>query len=40
MFDLVCVMVHIKEPLELIGKRGSPSSGGSRFPMLVSEWSI
>ena len=32
----VCGMVHIKYPLLLIGKR-SPC-GGSRFPLLLSEW--
>ena len=31
-------MMHIKEPLLLIGKN-SPC-GGSRFPLLLSEWSI
>ena len=30
-------MVHIKEPLLLIRKRW-PSSGGSRFPIFLSEW--
>ena len=33
----VCGMVHIKEPLLLIGKR-SPC-GGSGFPLSLSEWS-
>ena len=33
----VCGMVHIKEPLLLIGN--SPS-GGSGFPLSLSEWSI
>ena len=33
----VCEMVHIKEPLLLIGK-GS-SCGGSGFPLSLSEWS-
>ena len=32
----VCAMVHIKEPLLLIGK--SSLCGGSRFPFSVSEW--
>ena len=31
-------MMHIKEPLLLIGKN-SPC-GGSRFPLLLSEWSL
>ena len=31
----VCGMVHIKEPLLLIGKRG-----GSGFPISLSEWSF
>ena len=34
----VCGMVHIKEPLLLIGK--SSSCGGSRFPLSLSEWSF
>ena len=34
----VCGMVHIKEPLLLIGKC-SPC-GGSRFPLSLSEWSF
>ena len=33
-----CGMVHIKEPLLLIGKN-SPC-GGSDFPFLLSEWSF
>ena len=33
----VCGMVHIKEPLLLIGK--SSSCGGSGFPLSASEWS-
>ena len=33
----VCAMMHIKEPLLLIGKC-SPC-GGSGFPLLLSEWS-
>ena len=35
----VCWMVHIKESLLLIGKSSS-CSGGNRFPLLLSEWSI
>ena len=31
-------MVHIKEPLLLIGK--SSPSGGSGFPLSLSEWSF
>ena len=31
----VCGMVHIKEPLQLIGK-----SSGSGFPLSLSEWSF
>ena len=31
-------MVYIKDPLLLIGK-SSPISGGSGFPLLLSEWS-
>ena len=34
----VCGMMHIKEPLLLIGKH-SPC-GGSGFPLLLSEWSF
>ena len=34
----VCGMVHVKEPLLLIGK-GSPF-GESRFPLSLSEWSF
>ena len=34
----VCGMVHIKEPLLLIEK--SSPCGGSRFPLLLSEWSF
>ena len=34
----VCEMVHIKEPLLLIGK--SSPCGGSGFPLLLSEWSF
>ena len=33
----VCGMVHIKEPLLLIGK--SSLCGGSGFPLSLSEWS-
>ena len=34
----VCWMVHIKEPLLLIGK--SSQCGGSGFPLSLSEWSF
>ena len=34
----VCGMVHIKEPLLLIGK--SSLSGGSGFPFSLSKWSL
>ena len=34
----VCRMVHIKEPLLLIGK--SSPCGGSWFPFSLSEWSL
>ena len=34
----VCGMVHIKEPLLLMGK--SSPCGGSRFPLSLSEWSF
>ena len=34
----VCGMVHIKEPLLLIGK--SSACGSSGFPILLSEWSF
>ena len=34
----VCEMVHIKEPLMLIGK--SSLCGGSVFPLSLSEWSF
>ena len=34
----VCGMVHIKEPLLLIGK--SSPCGGGRFPLSLSEWSF
>ena len=34
----VCGMMHIKEPLLLIRK--SSLSGGSGFPLLLSEWSF
>ena len=36
--NLVCGMVHIKEPLLLIGK--SIPCGSSRFPLSLSEWSF
>ena len=34
----VCEMVHIKDPLMLIGK--SSLCGGSGFPFSLSEWSL
>ena len=34
----VCGMMHIKQPLLLIGK--SSSCGGSGFPLSLSEWSF
>ena len=39
MYYPVCRMVHIKEPLLIIGK-SSPCSGGSGFPLLLFEWSF
>ena len=33
----VSVMVHVKDPLLLIGK-SNPCSGGSRFPLSLSDW--
>ena len=36
-YPYVCRMVHIKEPLLLIGK-SRPCSVGSGFPLLLSEW--
>ena len=36
MYYLVCGMMHIKEPLVLIGK--SSLCGGSGFPLSLSEW--
>ena len=38
MWYSVCGMMHIKEPLLLIGK--SSLCGSSRFPLKLSEWSI
>ena len=38
MCNPVCGMVHIKEPLLLIGK--SSLCGGSGFPFSLSEWSL
>ena len=38
MYYPVYVMVHIKEPLLLIGK--SSLCGGSGFPFSLSEWSL
>ena len=35
----VCGMMHLKEPLLLIGKSDS-YSGGSGFPLSLSEWSF
>ena len=37
MYYPVCGMMHIKEPLLLIGK--SSPCGGSGFPLSLSEWS-
>ena len=38
MYYPVCGMMHIKEPLLLIGK--SSPCGGSGFLLLISEWSF
>ena len=38
MYYPVCGMMHIKEPLLLIGK--SSPCGSSRFPLSLSEWSF
>ena len=38
MCNPVCGIVHIKEPLLLIGK--SSPCGGSGFPLSLSEWSL
>ena len=38
MYYPVCGMMHIKEPLLLIGK--SSLYGGSGFPLSLSEWSF
>ena len=38
MYYLVCGMMHIKEPLLVIGK--SSPCGISGFPILLSEWSF
>ena len=35
----VCGIEQIKDPLLLIEKN-SPCSGGSRFPLLLAEWSF
>ena len=35
----VCGMMHIKDPLQLTEKN-IPCSGGSRFPLSLSEWSF
>ena len=37
MYYPVCGMVHIKEPLLLI-RKSKPCSGGSGFPLSLSEW--
>ena len=39
MYYRVCGMVHLKEPLLLIGK-SSPCSCGSAFPLSLNEWSF
>ena len=38
----VCGMVHIKQPLLLIEEtlKSNPYSGGSGFPISLSEWSF
>ena len=38
MYYPVCGIMHIKEPLLLIGK--SSPCGGSGFPLSLSEWSF
>ena len=38
MYYPVCLLMHIKEPLLLIGK--SSPCGGSGFPLLLSVWSF
>ena len=38
MYYPVCGMMHIKEPLLLIGK--SSPCGGSGFPLSISDWSF
>ena len=38
MYYPVCGMMHIKEPLLLIGK--DSLCGGSGFPLSLSEWSF
>ena len=38
MYYPVCGMMHIKEPLLLIGK--SSLCSGSGFPLSLSEWSL
>ena len=35
----VCGVVHIEDPLLLVGK-SSPCSGHSRFPLSLSQWSF
>ena len=39
MYFSVCGMVHMKDPLLLIGK-SSPCSGGNGLPLSQSEWSF
>ena len=39
MYNPVCGMVHIKDPLLLIGK-SSPCNGSSGFPLSLYEWSF
>ena len=38
MYYPVCAMMHLKEPLLIIGK--SSPCGGSGFPLSLSEWSF
>ena len=38
MYYPVCGLVHIKDPLLI--EKSSPYSGGSRFPLSLSEWSF
>ena len=39
MYYPFCEMVHIKDPLLLIGK-SCPCSGGNGFPISLYEWSF